>query len=104
VYDKIVADAPTCHCEPAEGWRGNLGPKRGLWRLGTLSTPCLFRDCFVGVRLLAMTSFSILTCHFLVVHQCLVARATLVGGSGESPPALVISTKAEGRAEKSARA
>jgi len=61
VYDKIVTNAPACHCEPAEGWRGNLNPG-------------LLRDCFVGVRLLAMTSFLILTRHLLIVHTMMALR------------------------------
>ena len=68
VYDKIVANAPDVIASQPKAGAAIWDPKRILSRLGTLSTPGLLRDCFVGVRLLAMTSFLILTRLFLVAH------------------------------------
>ena len=57
VYDEIVANAPFVIASPPVGGAAIWDPKRILSRLGTLSTPGLLGDCFVGVCLLAITSF-----------------------------------------------
>jgi len=57
VYDKIVANAPDVIASQPKAGAAIWDPKRILSRLGTLSTPGLLGDCFVGVCLLAMTSF-----------------------------------------------
>jgi len=57
MYDKIVANAPNVIASQPKAGAAIWDPKCVLSRLGTLSTPGLLRDCFVGVRLLAMTSF-----------------------------------------------
>jgi len=57
VHDKIVANAPDVIASRPKAGAAIWDPKRMLSRLGTLSTPGLLGDCFVGVCLLAMTFF-----------------------------------------------
>ena len=59
---------PGCHCEPAEGWRGNLGPQTHPFAFGNPLNP------WPSPRLLRRRTpprndiLHILTRHFLVVH------------------------------------